>query len=263
MLIHRIELTNFKSFDSTVIDMAPGLTAIVGDNGAGKTAILQAIGLAVFDDRPHPLATVMRHGAADAEVSVEFTSGLDERRYRVTRRLHRTRDRGTGALSPNVQMESSVLDVEQGSVFAERADDLNDFLVEHLGVIGFSGPDAVFAHVVGRAAGSADRGLSGSAGCAPRALRSHPARRRVQAGRRRPAAGCSTTSTSSASPMNRRPASWGSSWSAGPPLNPRWPKRSVRPGRSPGAASMRRPSWTRPKLPLSDTTRRPKPPRLP
>ena len=54
MLIHRIELTNFKSFASAIIEMAPGLTAIVGDNGAGKTAILQAIGLGAFDARPRP-----------------------------------------------------------------------------------------------------------------------------------------------------------------------------------------------------------------
>ena len=149
MLIHRIELTNFKSFDSAVVDMAPGLTAIVGDNGAGKTAILQAIGLGVFDVRPRPLATAMRHGATDASVAVEFTSGLDDRRYRVTRKLHRTRERGTGALSPNVQLESSVLDVEQGSVFEQRADDVEAFLAQHLGVAGFSGPAEVFDRVVG------------------------------------------------------------------------------------------------------------------
>ena len=149
MLIHRVELTNFKSFTSAAIDMAPGLTAIVGDNGAGKTAILQAIGLGVFDVRPRPLASVMRHGATDASVAIDFTSGLDERRYRVTRKLHRTRARGTGALSSTVNMESAVLDVEQGRVFEERADDVEDFLAQHLGVAGFTGPDEVFDRVVG------------------------------------------------------------------------------------------------------------------
>ena len=149
MLIHRVELTNFKSFTSAAIDMAPGLTAIVGDNGAGKTAILQAIGLGVFDVRPRPLASVMRHGATDASVAIEFTSGLDERRYRVTRKLHRTRARGTGALSSTVNMESAVLDVEQGRVFEERADDVEAFLAQHLGVAGFTGPDEVFDRVVG------------------------------------------------------------------------------------------------------------------
>ena len=149
MLIHRVELTNVKSFASAAIDMAPGLTAIVGDNGAGKTAILQAIGLGVFDVRPRPLASVMRHGATDASVAIDFTSGLDQRRYRVTRKLHRTRARGTGALSSTVNMESAVLDVEQGRVFEERADDVEAFLAQHLGVAGFTGPDEVFDRVVG------------------------------------------------------------------------------------------------------------------
>ena len=149
MLIHRVELTNFKSFTAAAIDMAPGLTAIVGDNGAGKTAILQAIGLGVFDVRPRPLASVMRQGATDASVAIEFTSGLDGRRYRVTRKLHRARAHGTGALSPTVQVESAVLDVEQGSIFEERGDDVEAFLAEHLGVAGFSGPADLFEHVVG------------------------------------------------------------------------------------------------------------------
>ncbi|MCY4114127.1 MAG: SMC family ATPase [Chloroflexi bacterium] len=149
MLIHRIEITNFKSFATAAIDMAPGLTAIVGDNGAGKTAILQAIGLGVFDARPRPLASVMRHGATDASVAIEFTSGLDERRYRVTRKLHRTRARGTGALSPQASMDSEIFDVEQRRVFEERADDVEAFLAQHLGVAGFTGPDEVFDRVVG------------------------------------------------------------------------------------------------------------------
>ena len=91
----------------------------------------------------------MRHGATDALVAVEFTSGLDDRRYCVTRRLHRTRAHGTGALSPNVQLESSVLDVEQGRVFEQRAADVKAFLAQHLGVAGFSGPAEVFDRVVG------------------------------------------------------------------------------------------------------------------
>lgn len=149
MLIHRIEITNFKSFTSADIDMAPGLTAIVGDNGAGKTAILQAIGLGVFDTRPRPLASVMRHGATDASIVIEFTSGLDERRYRVTRKLHRTRARGTGALSPHASMDSEIFDIEHRRVFEERADDVEAFLAQHLGVAGFTGPDEVFDRVVG------------------------------------------------------------------------------------------------------------------
>ena len=91
----------------------------------------------------------MRHGATDASIAIEFTSGLDERRYRVTRKLHRTRARGTGALSPHASMDSEIFDVEQRRVFEERADDVEAFLAQHLGVAGFTGPDEVFDRVVG------------------------------------------------------------------------------------------------------------------
>ena len=124
MLIHRIELRNFKSFASAVIDLPAGLTAIVGHNGAGKTAILQAIGLGVFNVRPRPLASVMRGDATDTTVEIEFTSGQDDRRYRVVRKLHRTRARATGELSANATMDSEILDVQQDRVFEQRADDV-------------------------------------------------------------------------------------------------------------------------------------------
>ena len=149
MLIHRIELSNFKSFASAEIELAPGLTAIVGDNGAGKTAILEAIGLGLFDSRPSRLATLMRHGAADTVVTIEFTSSLDQRSYRVTRSLHRSRTRATGALSASVQMDSEIFDVEQETVFERRAAEVESFLAQHLGVDGFAGPSDVFEHVVG------------------------------------------------------------------------------------------------------------------
>ena len=46
MLIHRVALTNIKSFKQAEIELAPGLTAIVGPNGAGKsTAIKLFLGL--------------------------------------------------------------------------------------------------------------------------------------------------------------------------------------------------------------------------
>jgi exonuclease SbcC len=149
MLIQRIELSNFKSFASAEIELAPGLTAIVGDNGAGKTAILEAIGLGLFDSRPSRLATLMRHGAADTVVTIEFTSSLDQRSYRVTRSLHRSRTRATGALSASVQMDSEIFDVEQETVFERRAAEVESFLAQHLGVDGFAGPSDVFEHVVG------------------------------------------------------------------------------------------------------------------
>ncbi|AIV77186.1 AAA domain protein [Burkholderia pseudomallei] len=44
MFIERLVLTNFRCFGAeTAIDLMPGLTAFVGANGAGKTAVMQAL----------------------------------------------------------------------------------------------------------------------------------------------------------------------------------------------------------------------------
>ena len=45
MYIEKLSLTNFRCFGpaETTIDLTPGLTTFVGVNGAGKTAVLQAL----------------------------------------------------------------------------------------------------------------------------------------------------------------------------------------------------------------------------
>ena len=182
MLIHRVELANFKSFTAAAVDMAPGLTAIVGDNGAGKTAILQAIGLGMFDVRPRPPRerdATWRDGRVGGD-RVHLRAGRAALPHHAqaaphpgpaeTERCRRTRP-----------WTRRSLDVEQGRVFEERADDVEAFLAQHLGVAGFTGPDEVFDRVVGVPQGRLTRGFPGPAAPAPRALRPHPARRRVQA----------------------------------------------------------------------------------
>jgi len=45
MKIHHLELINFRNFEHTIFDFPERFTVLVGDNGTGKTAILD--GLAV------------------------------------------------------------------------------------------------------------------------------------------------------------------------------------------------------------------------
>ena len=50
MLIRRLWLNDFRSYANAELNLAAGLTAIVGDNGAGKSNLLEAIGyLATLD----------------------------------------------------------------------------------------------------------------------------------------------------------------------------------------------------------------------
>jgi predicted ATP-binding protein involved in virulence len=46
MRIDRLEITNFKKFSTYTIDLHPQFTLLVGDNGTGKTTILDALAIA-------------------------------------------------------------------------------------------------------------------------------------------------------------------------------------------------------------------------
>ena len=48
MIFTRLELKNFKSHANTAIDFNPGISLIVGQNGAGKSTIFEAISFALF-----------------------------------------------------------------------------------------------------------------------------------------------------------------------------------------------------------------------
>ena len=44
MLLRSLQLGDFRSYESAELEFGPGLTAIVGENGQGKTNLLEAIG---------------------------------------------------------------------------------------------------------------------------------------------------------------------------------------------------------------------------
>ena len=48
MIFTRLELKNFKSHADTTLDFNPGISLIVGENGAGKSSIFEAITFALF-----------------------------------------------------------------------------------------------------------------------------------------------------------------------------------------------------------------------
>ena len=43
MRLSKITLSNFRCFERLELDLHPRLTVLVGENGAGKTAVLDAI----------------------------------------------------------------------------------------------------------------------------------------------------------------------------------------------------------------------------
>lgn len=79
MLISRLWLADFRSYEQLELPLATGLTAICGPNGVGKTNLLEALGLlaTLKSFRGAPVESMIRRGAAAAVVRAEGTR--DER----------------------------------------------------------------------------------------------------------------------------------------------------------------------------------------
>ena len=65
--ISRLVLTDFRNYAQAVLEIGPGMVVLAGDNGAGKTNILEAVSLLTPGRglRRATLAEMERHGAAD------------------------------------------------------------------------------------------------------------------------------------------------------------------------------------------------------
>ena len=86
MLIKSLELKNIKSYSNETIDFFEGINGICGENGHGKTTLLEAIGFALFDFLPFTNADFLRHGEKSGYVAVTV-EGKDEIEYTISRKI--------------------------------------------------------------------------------------------------------------------------------------------------------------------------------
>ena len=86
MEILSVTLKNFKSHSDRRFTFQPGTNAICGENGAGKTSILEAIAWTLFNYRgSYNKEDLIRNGASSAQAIVSFISNRDGRTYDVHR----------------------------------------------------------------------------------------------------------------------------------------------------------------------------------
>src|SRR5215468_6184455 len=85
MQITAVELENIKNYEEATFNLGPGITAIHGPNGSGKTTILEAISWALFDYLAYKKEDFLKRGTKRGSVRVSFESSLDGREYTVYR----------------------------------------------------------------------------------------------------------------------------------------------------------------------------------
>jgi len=85
MEILSVSLKNFKSHTNLYLEFEPGSNAICGENGAGKTSILEAIAWVLFNSCEYPREDLIRKGTKSAQATVQFISNRDGRTYQVKR----------------------------------------------------------------------------------------------------------------------------------------------------------------------------------
>jgi DNA replication and repair protein RecF len=70
MYVRRVELTDFRSYERVAVDLDPGVAVMVGQNGVGKTNLVEALGYVATLDS-HRVATdapLVRAGATSAVI---------------------------------------------------------------------------------------------------------------------------------------------------------------------------------------------------
>lgn len=82
MRLKSVTLNNFRCFESLKLDLHPRLTVIVGDNGAGKTALLDGVATALTPVLSHLSSANQRlggRGIKDADFRIESSKGRGQK----------------------------------------------------------------------------------------------------------------------------------------------------------------------------------------
>lgn len=86
MIFKKLELENFKSHQHNTIDFKPGITIIIGENGAGKSTIFEAISFALYKKYTGDKINNLIRKNSTKPMLVKLTFTANGTTYRITRK---------------------------------------------------------------------------------------------------------------------------------------------------------------------------------
>ncbi|MEL6553926.1 MAG: SMC family ATPase [Cyanobacteria bacterium J06621_11] len=137
MQILSVALTNFKTHKEQQFHFQPGTNAICGENGAGKTSILEAIAWVLFNYQgSYKKEDLIRNGASSAQARVAFISSKDSRTYEA----QRSTTHGYSIYDPQLAAKLPI---------TRTKDEVLPWLRQHLGVAPGTDLGQLFANTIG------------------------------------------------------------------------------------------------------------------
>jgi len=126
MQILSLSLKNFKIYHDRYFEFQPGVNAICGENGAGKTSMIEAIAWVLFNyTGAYTKDELRRQGTNQTEVTVSFISAFDGRTYQVQRQSGKNKAGTYTVFDPQLNLKVDGI---------HRLEDALAWLQQHLGV---------------------------------------------------------------------------------------------------------------------------------
>ena len=130
MIIHSLKLKNYRKYKDELIEFPEGLFGIIGNNGAGKTSLIEAIAWAIYGIKGSNTAKelIKREDAdpnADCSVELEFT--LESDSCRVLRELRGRRQSAYAVLFVNNQLQAEGINAVTQYLTNKLGMDYNSF----------------------------------------------------------------------------------------------------------------------------------------
>jgi len=141
MQILSVSLKNFKIHQERQFEFQPGVNAICGENGAGKTSILEAIAWVLFNfTGDYRKEELYRQGSKGTQVTVRLLSAVDGRVYDVQRQSGKSR--ADSYVIYDCQLDQKVEGIH-------RISDAEQWLRQNLGIVSHTSLSQLFADVIG------------------------------------------------------------------------------------------------------------------